>query len=200
VNAVAACEGRLATLAGEPGVGKTRLAQDAMLLCREQGFVVATGRCYEPHQAVPYYPFLEALSVLYAAAPEAVRAEASVHWPTLLRLLPDQPSPASPESPSSPQEEQQRLFWAVTGFTQAVSETAPLALLLDDLHWVDDASLALLQSEENRHESPEPDEPSTTATLRLRYLCRYMLLRHDERPFCDACGDCHFQRPHSAVV
>jgi tetratricopeptide (TPR) repeat protein len=37
------------------------------------------------------------------------------------------------------------LFWAVTGFLQAISETAPVALLLDDLHWADDASLELLQ-------------------------------------------------------
>jgi tetratricopeptide (TPR) repeat protein len=145
VNAVAAGEGRFLTLAGEPGIGKTRLAQEAMLLCRERGFVVATGRCYEPHQTVPYYPFLEALSTLYAAAPEAARAEASVRWPALLRLLPDQPTTPPSDSGSSPQEEQQRLFWAVTGFSQAVSETAPLALLLDDLHWADGASIELLQ-------------------------------------------------------
>ena len=37
------------------------------------------------------------------------------------------------------------MFWAVTGFLQAISETAPVALLLDDLHWADDASLELLQ-------------------------------------------------------
>jgi predicted ATPase len=98
---------------------------------------------------VPYSPFLEALSALYAAAPDPVRGEVGARWPALLRLLPDQPlappSVPAPGSDASPQEEQQRLFWAATGFLRAVSESILVALLLDDLHWPDDASLALLQ-------------------------------------------------------
>src|SRR3712207_7656955 len=62
-----------------------------------------------------------------------------------MRLLPEGPCSALPAASASPLEEQQRLFWAVTGFLQAISETAPVALLLDDLHWADDASLELLQ-------------------------------------------------------
>jgi len=145
IEAVIQGSGRLLVVVGEPGVGKTRISQEATLACRDRGFVVATGRCYEPHQSVPYYPFLEALSSLYGAAPDPVRAQAPTRWPHLMRLLPDQPSGALPATGASPQEEQQRLFWAVTGFLQAISETAPVALLLDDLHWADDASLELLQ-------------------------------------------------------
>src|SRR5215208_539022 len=145
IRAVVEGSGRLLAVAGEPGVGKTRISQEAMLACLDRGFVVATGRCYEPHQSVPYYPFLEALSSLYGAAPDPVRAQIPTRWPHLMRLLPDQPSGALPATGASPQEEQQRLFWAVTGFLQAISETAPVALLLDDLHWADDASLELLQ-------------------------------------------------------
>ena len=137
--------GRLLVVAGEPGVGKTRLSQEATLACRDRGFVVATGRCYEPYRSVPYYPFLEALSLLYGAAPGPARAQISTRWPHVMRLLPDQPSETPPATNASPQEEQQRLFWAVTGFLRAVSEAAPVALLLDDLHWADDASLELLQ-------------------------------------------------------
>jgi tetratricopeptide (TPR) repeat protein len=137
--------GRLLMVAGEPGVGKTRISQEVTLACRDRGFVVATGRCYEPHESVPYYPFLEALSSLYSAAPDPVRAQAPARWPHVMRLLPDQPVGALPATGASPQEEQQRLFWAVNGFLQAISETAPVALLLDDLHWADDASLELLQ-------------------------------------------------------
>jgi predicted ATPase/transcriptional regulator with XRE-family HTH domain len=137
--------GRLLVVAGEPGVGKTRLSQEAMLACRDRGFVVATGRCYEPHRSVPYYPFLEALSTLYGAAPEPVRAQIPARRPHLMRLLPDQPGNEVPATGTSPQEEQQRLFWAVSGFVHAISESVPVALLLDDLHWADDASLELLQ-------------------------------------------------------
>ncbi|HET9979335.1 MAG TPA: AAA family ATPase [Ktedonobacterales bacterium] len=145
MDSVGAGSGRLVLLAGEPGVGKTRLAQSAMLACRDRGMAVATGRCYEPHQEAPYYPFLEALSSLYASSPLAVRAEVETRWPSLLRLLPDQPQTEPSANNANPQEEQQRLFWAVTGFVHALSEAAPVALLLDDLHWADDASLALLQ-------------------------------------------------------
>jgi tetratricopeptide (TPR) repeat protein len=137
--------GRLLVGAGEPGVGKTRISQETTLACRDRGFVVATGRCYEPHQSVPYYPFLEALSSLYGTTPDPVRVEIPTRWPHMMRLLPDQPSDALSATSASPQEEQQRLFWAVTGFLQAFSEAAPVALLLDDLHWADDASLELLQ-------------------------------------------------------
>jgi predicted ATPase/transcriptional regulator with XRE-family HTH domain len=145
VEAVVQGSGRLLIIAGEPGVGKTRISQEATLACRDRGFVVATGRCYEPHRSVPYYPFLEALSSLYGASPEPVRAQIPTRWPHMMRLLPDQPSGELPATSASPQEEQQRLFWEVTGFLQAVSETAPVAILLDDLHWADDASLELLQ-------------------------------------------------------
>lgn len=145
IEAVTEGSGRLLVVAGEPGVGKTRLSQDAMLACQERGFVVATGRCYEPHRSVPYYPFLEALSSLYGVAPAPVREQIPTRWPHVMRLLPERPGDALPATSASPQEEQQRLFWAVTGFVQAISETVPVALLLDDLHWADDASLELLQ-------------------------------------------------------
>jgi tetratricopeptide (TPR) repeat protein len=140
IEAVMQGSGRLLVVAGEPGVGKTRISQEATLACRDQGFVVATGRCYEPHLSVPYYPFLEALFSLYGAAPDSVRWQIPTRWPHVLRLLPDQPSDALPATGASPQEEQQRLFWAVTGFLQSISESAPVVLLLDDLHWADVAS------------------------------------------------------------
>src|SRR5215218_1070824 len=75
IEAVVEGSGRLVMISGEPGVGKTRISQEAMLACRDFGYVIATGRCYEPHRSVPYYPFLEALSSLHAAAPEPISSE-----------------------------------------------------------------------------------------------------------------------------
>ncbi|MGH2517627.1 MAG: ATP-binding protein, partial [Ktedonobacterales bacterium] len=142
--------GRLVLLTGEPGIGKTRLAQEMTLAVRNRGFLVATGRCYEPEQAVAYYPFLEALAIAAEAAPTAVRAALPQRWPDVLRLIPggrpDAVGALAPErSVGGGQEEQQRLYWAVTGFVRALAEQRPVALLLDDLHWADSASLALLQ-------------------------------------------------------
>jgi tetratricopeptide (TPR) repeat protein len=144
VDAVADGKGRVVMLAGEPGIGKTRLAQEVTRLAHGRDFLIATGRCYEQQQSVAYYPFLEALATAYSAAPARVRSQATHRWPYLGRLLPDLLGSATPAFSDS-QEEQLRLFRAVTGFLQAIAAEVPLALLLDDLHWADGASLDLLQ-------------------------------------------------------
>ncbi len=132
--------GRLVLLAGEPGIGKTRLAQEASVHAREGGFVVASGRCYEAQSGIPFYPFLEALGTLYEDAPRKVREKIPERWPYLARLLPDH----FPLASSGGREEAQRLLRAVTGFVREVSARRPVALLLDDLHHADSASVDLL--------------------------------------------------------
>ncbi|HZS93929.1 MAG TPA: AAA family ATPase [Chloroflexota bacterium] len=137
-------QGQLVLLAGEAGIGKTRLAQEATLVANGRGFLVAAGRCYEPQQSVPYYPFLDALGMAFAAAPAAVREQAFHRWPYLARLLPDQLGSTATPSSDSP-EEQERLFRAISAFLLVLAGHRPVALLLDDLHWADSASLQLLQ-------------------------------------------------------
>ncbi|GAC1323698.1 MAG: AAA family ATPase [Chloroflexota bacterium] len=136
--------GRLVMLSGEPGIGKTRLAQEVTLKVRHWNFTVATGRCYQQEMTVPFYPFIEALTTMYRQSPEWLQAEAPARWPHLQRLLPDVIEPLVEPAPEA-REDQQRLFRAVTGFLQTLAETAPVALLLDDLHWADDSTLKLLQ-------------------------------------------------------
>ena len=144
VDAVASGNGRLVHLSGEPGVGKTRLAQEVMLAARNRNFLIATGRCYELDQSVPFYPFLDALATVYRTCPPSLRATLPRRWPLVARLLPDL-NLELPPSGSNAQEEQQRLFRAVTGFLQAIAAEVPVALLLDDLHSADGTSLELLQ-------------------------------------------------------
>lgn len=136
-------QGRLVVLAGEAGIGKTRLAQELTLAAHARGFLVAAGRSYEPQQSVPYYPFLDALSMAYVAAPATIRDQTLHRWPYLARLLPDQLGSTAALSSDSP-EEQERLFRAVSGFLLALADVSPVALLLDDLHWADSASMQLL--------------------------------------------------------
>jgi transcriptional regulator with XRE-family HTH domain/tetratricopeptide (TPR) repeat protein len=150
LDASLAAAGRLVLLAGDPGVGKTRLAQEVALAASSHGCLVASGRCYEPEQTVAYYPFQEALATVYAAAPPAEREVLPHRWPEVVSLLPGRHEvpPVGPDTSaralSGGQLEQQQLFWAVTDFVRAVAEQRPVALLLDDLHWADSASLALL--------------------------------------------------------
>jgi predicted ATPase/transcriptional regulator with XRE-family HTH domain len=137
--------GRLLLLAGEAGIGKTRLAQETTRVAHERGFLIVTGRCYEPQQTVAFYPFLEVLSRAYSAAPESLRAELPRRWPDVARLLPDQPIGLHLMPSSGTREEQVRVFLHVTGFLRALADVQPVALLLDDLQWADSASLDLMQ-------------------------------------------------------
>jgi len=144
IDAVVAGRGQLVLMAGEPGVGKTRLEQEVMLAVRNRRFLVTTGRCYQDHQSIPFYPFTDALTDAYNACPPALRAVVPVRWPYLFHLLPDLKTEVLPAATNAP-EDLQRLFRAVTGFLQAVAAELPVAILLDDLHCADGASLELLE-------------------------------------------------------
>jgi class 3 adenylate cyclase/tetratricopeptide (TPR) repeat protein len=141
VEATAARRGQTVLLAGEPGAGKTRLAQEVSLELRNRGFLIAAGRCYEAEQTVPYYPFLEALSVAFEAAPSQLQRDAARRWPYLSTLLPNH---LVAQEVAGGGQDEQRLFFAVTSFIEALADHAPVALLLDDLHWADQATLKLL--------------------------------------------------------
>jgi predicted ATPase/DNA-binding XRE family transcriptional regulator len=145
LGAVAQGEGRLLVLFGEPGIGKTRLAQEIAAQARACGFRVLTGRCYEPQQSVAWYPFLEAITMAAAGIGGESYSVLAAQWPEVARLLPDHPENAQAPTQISDRAAQQRLFWQMTSFLRSLASQAPLALLLDDLHWADSASLDLLQ-------------------------------------------------------
>jgi class 3 adenylate cyclase/tetratricopeptide (TPR) repeat protein len=141
LDAVAAGHGRLVLLAGEPGVGKTRLAQETMLAARERGLHILVGRCYEQDTALPFSLFLEALTSAIALATPALRAALPERYGDLGLLLPRLiPPPAVPPG----EDPRRRVFAAVSGFLAALADETPLAVLLDDLHWADSASIELL--------------------------------------------------------
>jgi tetratricopeptide (TPR) repeat protein len=143
IGAVAAGEGRFLLLAGEPGVGKTRLGQEATALLQGGGFLLAAGTCHEPQRTIAYAPLVEALGMLVEVAPESISRDAARRWPYLTRLLPEL-SEAMPVVAARDTDAQPLLFRAVVAFLQAIAAARPVALLLDDLHWADGATLQLL--------------------------------------------------------
>ncbi len=138
---------RVVLLAGEPGIGKTRLAAYGALAAHGEGFAVCWGRCSE-ELAVPYEPWIEVCSQLVERAPtELLERHVKRHGGELSRLahglgerVPGIPAPQS----SDLETERFLLFSAVAGLVAAVGEVMPLCLVLDDLQSADGQSVGLL--------------------------------------------------------
>jgi DNA-binding SARP family transcriptional activator len=141
--------GRLVLLEGEPGIGKSYLAEEVMRTVRGQGALGLVGRCWEAGGAPAYWPWVQSLrSYLRRADREALRAqlgsgaaELAQILPELRQVLPDLEAPGSTGSESS----RFRLFEAVASFLRAAAASRPIVLFLDDLHAADGSSLLLLQ-------------------------------------------------------
>jgi class 3 adenylate cyclase/tetratricopeptide (TPR) repeat protein len=146
--AVADRHRRVVAVAGDPGIGKTRfVAEVACGLFEEAGATVLHGRCYEEN-LVPYQPFVEILEqIVRTGAPAEVRAEIVRSGTLLARLapdisirFPDLPDPAHAE----PSTERYMMFAAVDAFLSGLARRVPLLVVLEDLHWADRPTVALL--------------------------------------------------------
>lgn len=149
LQAGGAGQGMLAMVAGEPGVGKSRLAEEVAAEARQSGFQVLTGRCYDMQGTPPYIPFVEAFeAVVRALDPGALRdilgddaAEVAKLVPKLRLVLSDVPAPL--ELP--PEQERRYLLNSLCDVVGRLAAGAPLLLVLEDLHWADESTLVLLE-------------------------------------------------------
>lgn len=149
----AACDGHggIALIAGEPGVGKTRVAMELGLHCAHHDARMPWGRCHEDEGAPPYWPWAQIVRGVAEAirADEELRADLDSGAPDLLDLVPVLrsrfPDIEPPTALSDPAQSRFRLFGSVTRFLGNVSRRHPLILVLDDLHWADVSSLRLLE-------------------------------------------------------
>lgn len=141
--------GSLVMLVGEPGIGKTRIAEEFTEAARRDGTFVLWGRCYEGDWAAPYSPFSEAIEEYgRLAEPEELRRSLgrgagplSRLAPALRERVPDIVEPALLQ----PDEERFRLLDAYAQFLITASALAPVVLVLDDLHWADRGTIAMLR-------------------------------------------------------
>jgi eukaryotic-like serine/threonine-protein kinase len=146
----AAGTGRLFLLAGDPGIGKSRLAGEAAARAQERGFKVAWGRCWEAGGAPAYWPWVQALrAVVRGVGREELRCQLGAGAPFVAQvvaevaeMLPD----VRPPPPIEAEDARFRLFDAVVTFLRNVGAAGqPLMLVLDDLHVADAPSILLLQ-------------------------------------------------------
>lgn len=141
--------GRPLLLAGAPGVGKTRLASELGKIAHESGLTVLVGHSLEQDEPAPYLTFVEILETLIDRTNGRDRLrkllgeqgpELSLLVPKLKRLLPDLASPLK----IPPKQARRHLFHSICDFFARLSADQPILLILEDLHWADDATLALL--------------------------------------------------------
>jgi DNA-binding SARP family transcriptional activator len=131
----------LVLIAGEAGVGKTRLVQAFAAGQCWQGVRVLQGRCYEFERLLPYQPFAELLRAAQPELDSAIVDQLPV-WAKaqLARVLPERLSPQA----DFVDEGQSRLFESIFLFLDRLAAREPLLLVLEDLHWATESTLALL--------------------------------------------------------
>ena len=141
--------GQLVMLAGEPGIGKTRTAQEIAACAEARGVRVLWGRCHEQSGAPPYWPWVQVIrSYVRQGESDQLRAEMGPGAADIAEVvsevrerLPDLQPPPTLE----PREARFRLFDSITTFLVNASQTQPLLLVLDNLHWADRSSLLMLE-------------------------------------------------------
>ena len=135
-------------VSGEPGIGKTQFVAHGARQLYASGGIVLYGHCPE-ELAAPYGPWIEALTPFVEHASDEILStyvtrhggELSRIVPALLDHAPDAPAP----SRTDPESERYLLFAAVLGLLDQASAVAPTVLVLEDLHWADTSTLALLK-------------------------------------------------------
>jgi DNA-binding SARP family transcriptional activator/predicted ATPase len=141
--------GRLVMLVGEPGIGKSRLADELIDEARARGARTIVGRCWEAGGAPAYWPWVQSLrAYIGETEPVALREQLGEGAADLAQLLPELRDlfPDLPDVPAvEPEGARFRLFEAVSAFLRRATRDRGLVLVLDDLHAADEPSLLLLR-------------------------------------------------------
>ena len=141
--------GRMVTLVGEPGVGKTRTSQELATYATLRSAQVLWGKCYEEQGVPPYWPWVQAIrSYVRDRDPQELSTEMGAGASDIAEIVSDvrERLPGLPAAPTlDPEQARFRLFDSISAFLKTASQRQPMVLVLDDLHWADKPSLLLLQ-------------------------------------------------------
>lgn len=121
--------GTILLVAGETGMGKSRLAQELLRRAEQDGMTALAGAVYEQEGRLPYQPFIEAINRFLARRGQPLSRNPITHF--------------QPAGHSDPQQEQWALLTRVAAFLQGLAGQTPLLLFVDDLHAADESSLRL---------------------------------------------------------
>lgn len=141
--------GGLFLLGGEPGIGKSRLADEVATRARAGGFLVLWGRAWEDAGAPAYWPWIQVLrTYLRQTDPEVARAHLGTGAADIAQMLrevrdlfPELPTPPAVDS----HEARFQLFDSTATFLRTAAAAQPMLIVLDDLQAADTSSLRLLR-------------------------------------------------------
>jgi len=140
--------GKLVMLSGEPGVGKTRLAQDLIAHAQKSGATILRGGCYEYEATTPYLPFVEAFREwTHRLSPTQLRTALGATAPEIAKFAPEielKLGALAANPPLPPSEDRLRLFDNAARFLQSLAAERGLLVFIDDVHWADQGTLSLL--------------------------------------------------------
>ena len=127
-------------LAGEPGIGKTRLLSELGASADERGLLVLSGSASELEGDLPFWVFVDALDeYVEGLAPRRLDGMDADARAELGHVLPSLASGGA-----APAVERFRTHRAMRQLLETLAADKPLVLLLDDLHWADSGSVELL--------------------------------------------------------
>lgn len=138
-------EGTVAVLAGDAGMGKTRLATELRRRASKIGCAVLWGGCSEADLALPYLPLLEAIGNHLATADTAqLRERLGPSSPDIGVLFPQLSAEPTRADGGDPTQAKLRLYEAVLALVRVIAEERPVLIVIEDVHWADASTRELL--------------------------------------------------------
>ncbi len=131
---------RLILVEGEAGIGKTRLVEEFI---RQSKSLALIGGARELESSLPYQPIIEALRTLPANLYETILSSMFLIWREEISRIVPEIFPGSPQRGVTPADES-RLWESVNQLLIALAKQNPITLFIDDLHWADQSTLALI--------------------------------------------------------
>ncbi len=148
VVAAAAGQGQVVAFSGEPGIGKTRLADEGIRKAEAKGFRTFRGRGHQDEQPVPYSLWVQVVRGFLREAPSPLLYKVSTSCAASLIKLAPEVGERLGQVPSAGEDHSEaarlRFFEGVAQFFINLSRESPVVILLDDLQWADPGSLRLL--------------------------------------------------------